>query len=79
MSPTARSINNFGIYYRVAAVADVTQLFLATVLLRASVPAFFLAFVLAGWVEWPRLLFGAVDAAGAAWTWKTLASRGATG
>lgn len=68
-----------GIYYRVAAAADVTQFFLATVLLRASVPVFFLAFVLAGWVEWPLLLFGAVDAAGAAWTWKALASRGATG
>lgn len=68
-----------GIYYRVAAAAEVTQFFLASVLLRASVPVFFLAFVLAGWVGWPLLLFGVIDAAGAAWTWKALSSRRVTG
>jgi hypothetical protein len=67
-----------GIYYRVAAAAEVTPFFLTTVLLRASVPVFFLVFVLAGWVEWPLLLFGAIDAAGAAWTWKALHRPGAT-
>jgi hypothetical protein len=66
-----------GIYYRVAAAANVTQFFLATILLRTGVPLFFLTFVLAGWAEWPLVLFGAVDAAGAAWTWTTLRAHGA--
>lgn len=68
-----------GIYYRVAAASEATQFFLTTVLLRASVPVFFLVFILAGWVEWPLVLFGVIDAAGAAWTWKALQSPGATG
>jgi hypothetical protein len=61
-----------GVYYRTAAAANLTSFFLATVLLRASVPLFFLVFVLAGWVAWPLLLFAAVDVAGAAWTWRAL-------
>jgi len=67
-----------GIYYRVAAATEATPIFLASVLLRASVPLFFLVFVLAGWVEWPLLLFAVVDAAGAAWTWKAMRRSGAT-
>lgn len=67
-----------GIYYRVAAAAEVAPFFLATVMLRASVPVFFLVFVLAGWITWPLLLFGAVDAAGAAWTWSALRARDGT-
>ncbi|HQR18376.1 MAG TPA: hypothetical protein PK948_08385, partial [Gemmatimonadales bacterium] len=65
-----------GVYYRVAAAAELASFFLATVLLRASVTLFFLLFILAGWAEWPLVLFGLVDAAGAAWTWKALHSRG---
>ena len=61
-----------GIYYRTAAAANLTPFFLATVLVRSSVPVFFLGFVLAGWVGWPLLLFGVIDAAGALWTWKAL-------
>lgn len=61
-----------GVYYRTAAAAELTPFFIATVLGRASVPVFFLVFVLAGWVGWPLLLFGAIDAAGALWTWKAL-------
>lgn len=67
-----------GIYYRVAAASEARQFLLATVLLRASVPVFFLVFVLAGWVEWPLLLFGVIDLAGAGWTWSALHSPGST-
>lgn len=61
-----------GIYYRVAAAAELRPFFLATVLMRASVPIFILSFVLAGWTEWPLLLLAAIDAAGAVWTWTAL-------
>ncbi len=89
MSPAARSINIFGIYLVVIGVVLLMAPNLLRFLFRlplttevwlrvVSVPVFFLAFVLAGWVEWPLLLFGDVGAAGAAWTWKALASRGVT-
>jgi len=39
------------------------------------VPLFFLLFVLAGWVRWPLVLFGVIDAVGAAWTWQALGAR----
>jgi hypothetical protein len=61
-----------GVYYRTAAAANLTSFFLATVLLRASVPLFFLVFVLAHWVAWPLLIFGAIEALGAVWTWRAL-------
>jgi len=61
-----------GIYYRVAAAANLTQFFTASVLLRCSVPVFFLGFILAGWVAWPLLLFALPEVAGAAWTWSAL-------
>lgn len=61
-----------GIYYRTAASAEFRPFFQASVLLRGSVPVFFLCFILAGWVGWPLLAFGVIDAAGAAWTWSAL-------
>jgi protein-S-isoprenylcysteine O-methyltransferase Ste14 len=61
-----------GIYYRVAASSGLVPFFVATVLVRISVPLFFLGFILAGWVGWPLMLFGIVDVAGAAWTWSAL-------
>lgn len=61
-----------GVYYWTAASAELTSFFRATVLCRLSVPLFFLVFVAAGWVRWPLVLFGAVDALGAAWTWRAL-------
>lgn len=66
-----------GVYYRTAARANIRVFFFATVLVRASVLLFFGVFVLAGWAEWPLLLFGVVDASGAAWTWLALRQEGA--
>jgi hypothetical protein len=60
------------IYYRTAARANLTPFFVATVLVRGTVPIFLLGFILAGWVGWPLLIFGGIDAAGAAWTWQAL-------
>ena len=65
-----------GMYYRVSAGAESRQFFQASVLARLSVPVFFLIFVLAGWSQWPLVLFGLVDAAGALWTWTALRSGG---
>lgn len=64
-----------GLYYRVAAAAELRPIFQMSVLVRGSVPLFFLLFVLAGWVQWPLVLFGVVDALGAAWTWQALGAR----
>jgi len=61
-----------GIYYRVAAATELVPLFRMSVMVRLSVVAFFVVFVAAGWVRWPLVLFGLVDAAGAAWTWLAL-------
>ena len=64
-----------GLYYRVAAAAELVPIFRMSVLIRGSVPLFFLLFVLAGWVGWPLVLFGVIDALGAAWTWQALGAR----
>jgi hypothetical protein len=64
-----------GLYYRVAAAAELRPIFQMSVLVRGSVPLFFLLFVLAGWVQWPLVLFGVIDALGAAWTWQALGAR----
>jgi hypothetical protein len=60
------------LYTRYAPHADRT-FFGLTVQTRASVIVFFLAFVLFASAPWQLLLFGAVDLAGAGWTWWTLA------
>jgi len=64
-----------GVYYQVAAATEHVAFMATTVLLRGSIPLFFLVFVGAGWVEWPLLVFAAVDLAGAAWTGLALRSR----
>jgi hypothetical protein len=61
-----------GIFYRTAAAAGLYAFFAATVLTRLTVPLFFLGFVLAGWIDWPILLFTLIEVAGAAWTWLAL-------
>jgi hypothetical protein len=65
-----------GIYYRVAAASELRVFFFGSVMLRLSVPVFFLVFILAGWSDWPLLGFGVVDAAGAVWTWTALRRSG---
>ena len=67
-----------GVYYWTAAAAELTPFFRATLLTRFTVPVFFLIFVGAGWVGWPILLFGVVDALGATWTWRALRRPNAT-
>lgn len=65
-----------GIYYRVAAASELRVFFFGTVMMRLSVPVFFLVFILEGWSDWPLLGFGLVDAAGAVWTWAALRTAG---
>lgn len=67
-----------GLYYRVAVAAEFVAFFRLSVFVRFSVTVFFLVFVAAGWVGWPLVLFGLVDAAGAAWTWHALRQPGPT-
>ncbi len=65
-----------GIYYRVAAASELRVFFFGTVMMRLSVPVFFLVFILEGWSDWPLLGFGLVDAAAAVWTWAALRTAG---
>jgi hypothetical protein len=57
-----------GVYYTQAARAALTAFFRLTVPVRFSVPVFFTAFVLLGFAPAALILFGVVDALGAAWT-----------
>jgi hypothetical protein len=61
-----------GVYYNTAARHDLVPFFRATVWARFAVLASFVAFVLLGLVSPVLILFGLVDAAGAAWTWAGL-------
>jgi hypothetical protein len=58
-----------GVYYFVAAHAELRLFMVWSAPLRASVFIFFGAFVLAGLAPSVLLLFGAVDLAAALWTW----------
>ena len=58
-----------GIYELVAARHALAALIAWSVPLRLSVIVFFAAFVCAGLAPPVLLLFGAIDCAGAAWTW----------
>ena len=60
------------VYYLVAAQAEIWLFMLWSTRLRGSVIFFFGAFVLAGLAPPVLLLFGAVDLAGALWTWSAL-------
>jgi hypothetical protein len=59
------------LYARYAPHGD-RRFFELTVQLRASVIVFFLAFVVLASAPWQLLMFGAIDLAGAGWTWWTL-------
>jgi hypothetical protein len=60
------------LYYYVAVRTESRPIMWASVLARMSVPGFFAAFIAAGWVEWPLILFGVVDGLAALWTWSAL-------
>jgi len=67
-------VAHIGVYYWIASASEAVPLFRASVLTRLTVPVFFIIFVTSGWAPWPLLLFGAVDALGALWTWRALKS-----
>ena len=64
-------------YYIQAARHGLTPMLRGSVYVRASVFVFFGAFVLMGFASAPLVLFGAVDLAGALWTYWALRSEGA--
>ncbi|MGE5714480.1 MAG: hypothetical protein ACM32F_11425 [Betaproteobacteria bacterium] len=64
-----------GFYYVRAAIGGLTAFFRWTVPVRLSVLVFFGAFVVAGLAPPVLLLFAAVDAMGALWTWHALRNR----
>ncbi len=61
-----------GVYYMLAARHGLQAFFAWTVATRASVIVVFAVLVLSGLAPTVLLLFGAVDLAGAAWTWAAL-------
>lgn len=61
-----------GYYYLRAAAAGLREFFAWTVGVRLSVPVFFAAFVALGYAPPVLLLFAAIDAAAAVWTWSAL-------
>ena len=61
-----------GFYYRVAAAAELRQIFVASVYARVAVLVFFGIFVAASWALPALLPFGVIDVLGAAWTWSAL-------
>jgi hypothetical protein len=65
-----------GAYYYAAAKEGATGWFKMSVFTRLSVPVFFIVFVLMGWAKPSLLLFGAIDAAGAVWTYLALKKEG---
>jgi hypothetical protein len=63
---------NLSVYYRYAAKSGSRPLVLATVYTRTFILFAFTAFVVLGLAEPMLVLFGAVDAAGAVWTYLSL-------
>lgn len=63
-------------YYIQAARHGLTPMLRWTVYVRSSVFVFFVAFVLLGFAGAPLVMFGAVDLAGALWTFWALRSEG---
>lgn len=64
-------------YYIQSARHGLTSMLRWTVYVRTSVFVLFTAFVLLGFASAPLVLFGAVDLAGALWTYWALRSEGA--
>lgn len=72
-------VMNIGILYVVAAQSRAVTIFRATVYGRPAVFVWFAAFVALGLAPKMLLLFGAVEVAGALWTWLALRSEGREG
>jgi len=63
---------NIGIYYWYAAKSEARPFFMASVYVRAAVPAVFVVFVALGLVSPLLVLFGIIDLIGGLWTYVTL-------
>lgn len=61
-----------GTYYVFIAKADHESLLKATVFNRLLIFAWFILFVILGWVGWQLILFGGIDLLGAIWTWNAM-------
>ncbi|HJW50401.1 MAG TPA: hypothetical protein VJ501_00190 [Burkholderiaceae bacterium] len=61
-----------GYYYRVCGSSDARAFFAASIVGRLAFCAMMAGLVLTGAGPWMLLLFGAVDVAGALWTWVAL-------
>jgi hypothetical protein len=66
-----------GLYYCLAARAELAPFMRASVWVRASVVAWLGVLVVTGLAPAPLLVFGAIDLAAAAWTWYALRSMNA--
>jgi hypothetical protein len=63
---------NIGLYYVFMAPTNNTLFYSISVYTRASILVWFVAFVLIGLAPAPLILFGAVDMAGALWTFAAM-------
>jgi hypothetical protein len=68
---------NIGVYYLFASQAEARSAFRASILTRGLVFLAFVDFVLLGLAPAMLMAFGAVDLAGAVWTWWALKQRAA--
>lgn len=66
------AVASLAVYYVVAARNGYEAIFRATVWVRLGVLLAFAAFVALGLVPAGLILFGGIDAVGAAWTWSAL-------
>lgn len=60
------------VYYVQSARHELTPFFVATIYTRVAVIVSFMLFVILGYAAPQLILFGAVDLAGAIWTWTAL-------
>lgn len=63
---------NIGVFYWIAAQTESVAMFRASVVIRPLVLVWFAGFVALGLVSPMLLVFGAVEVAGALWTWLAL-------
>jgi hypothetical protein len=68
-------VGTLAIYYIVAARAELTAFFRATVWARFYVLAGFIVFAACSWAPPVLIGFGVVDALGAIWTWTALRAK----